>query len=290
MKNIDHICLIGGDERQKYAAEALAEHIKIHTVGKVFEDLKHSSITHFENPLKAMHEAKAVVLPLPAAASESIIAFSEISELISKSKKEIYLLGGRFSPYLKGIIQNSNIRYTDYYDDEVLTVKNAYLTAEGALNLAMTAFKGSIMRSKCAILGYGRIGRALCEMLKYFGANITVFARKDEALVWAEQAGAHISKIGSQGRAHIEGLADFQIVFNTVPERIISNETLLEMPPNTLLIELASMPGGFDPDIAEQCDVRYIDGGGLPGKYAPEAAGRIVGETVIKYLKKEGIL
>ena len=83
MKNYEHICFIGGDERQKYAAQCLAEYIKIHTVGKVFENIKNSFVTHFENPLKAIYGARAIVLPLPAAASESIIAFSEITDIIS---------------------------------------------------------------------------------------------------------------------------------------------------------------------------------------------------------------
>ena len=154
----------------------------------------------------------------------------------------------------------------------------------------MASIEGSIRRAKCAIVGYGRIGRALGEMLSAIGADVTVFARKKDALIWAEQTGLRTNVICADGNSSFEALSDYDIVFNTVPERIIPNEILLGITSSTLLIELASPPGGFDPDIAEQCEVHYIQGGGIPGRYAPLAAGRIVGETIIEFLKKEGVL
>ena len=290
MKNFDHICFIGGDARQRYAAELLSNHIKIHAVGEAFENVRNPSVIKFENPIKAMYECKAVILPLPAAASEGIIAFTDLIENIIRFNRGILLLGGKFSPYLKGILVSSGVKYIDYYEDEIFTVKNAYLTAEGALQLAMASIEGSIRRAKCAIVGYGRIGRALGEMLSAIGADVTVFARKKDALIWAEQTGLRTNVICADGNSSFEALSDYDIVFNTVPERIIPNEILLGITSSTLLIELASPPGGFDPDIAEQCEVHYIQGGGIPGRYAPLAAGRIVGETIIEFLKKEGVL
>ena len=287
MKNNNCICFIGGDERQKYVAEHLAEHININTVGKIFENLKHYRVSYFENPIKAIYEAQAIILPIPASSSENIIAFSDIANIINKNEGKIYVLGGKFSPYLKGIIQKEDIKYDDYFEDECFTIKNAFLTAEGALQIAMTAIKRSIRFSKCAILGYGRIGKALGEMLKGFYVDVTVLARKEEALALAKENGLKAQNISSISN-NLNG--EFDIIFNTVPERILSNEVLLSIPRHTVLIELASPPGGFDPDIALQCDVHFIDGRGLPGKYAPETAGKIIADTIIQYLKKEGIL
>lgn len=290
MKCSYHICFIGGDERQRYAAETLADYIDVNAVGSAFNYINNTHITRYENPLKAVYESKAIVLPLPAAASESIISFSEIADLITKSDSRVFLLGGKFSPYLKGIIQNYRIEYVDYYEDEVFTVKNAYLTAEGAMQLAMSAIKGSIRFSKCAVIGYGRIGSALADMLQAVGAEVTVFARRSESLVWAEEKGMKIKKIDNERLDILDTSDNYEIIFNTVPERIIHNEDLLGIPSDTVLIELASPPGGFDAAIAEQCEIKYINGGGIPGKYAPKTAGRIVGDTILNYLKKEGIL
>jgi dipicolinate synthase subunit A len=76
-----------------------------------------------------------------------------------------------------------------------------------------------------------------------------------------------------------------EVVFNTVPQRIITNDDLLELEGGRILIELASAPGGFDPDIAKGCSHVVVDGRGLPGKYAPISAGRAVAEFVESFLK-----
>lgn len=287
MTNNDFICFVGGDERQRYAVNHLAEYININAVGEVFCSVKHSRVSYFENPNKAIYGASAIILPVPASTSESVVAFSDIAEIISKAPKKVYVLGGKFSPYLKGLIEKYDIKYDDYYDNECFTLKNAYLTAEGAVQLAMTALKGAIRFSKCAILGYGRIGKALGNMLKSLHADVTVFARKEEDLALATENGLKTQNISSISNALTE---DFDIIFNTVPERILHNEALLSLPSRTVLIELASAPGGLDPDIAAQCDVQFINGRGIPGKYAPETAGKIASDTIFQYLKKEGIL
>ena len=279
------ICFIGGDERQKYAAVSLSEHMTVNTVGEVFKDTPNPNINIFDNTLKAIYNSKVIILPLPATASESILPFSELV----KNVQDRIVLGGRFSPYFKGAAEAANIRFKDYYENESFTIKNAFLTAEGALDLAMQASKNAIRYSKCAIIGYGRIGKALGDMLKTLNAQVTVWARREEVLALAEENGLKVSKISKND--DLRGLAmDTDVIFNTVPERIISNEVLLAIPVGTLLIELASQPGGFDPDIASQCELHFIDGRGLPAKYAPIAAGKILAETIIQHLKQEDLL
>ena len=283
------ICFIGGDKRQRYAAEGLSEYIKTNTVGAVFEGIPPTNINHFENPYKAVCGASAIILPLPAATSENILPFSELVDHIKTQSIKPYIIGGKFSPYLKGILENSELKYADYYEDECFTIKNAYLTAEGAIQLAMEATEYSLKESKCAIMGYGRIGKALGNMLKAFNAEITVWARREESLALAMENGLNIKKLSAEGDME-DLIKSTDIIFNTIPERIISNEILLAIPSKTVLIELASPPGGFDPYIASQCEIKLIDGKGLPAKYAPRTAGKILSDTIIQHLRQEEIL
>lgn len=289
-QNNNSVCFIGGDERQRYAAEALSEYINVNTVGTIFEGIKKSNVKSFDNVQKALYETSAIILPLPAALSEKEVAFTELIASTIKLNKNPYVIGGKISPYLKGILEMHDIKYSDYCENESFALKNAYITAEGAVHLAMTSIKDALRSSKCAVIGYGRIGRALSEMLKSFHPEITVWARRDEALTLAEENGFMIEKISGGGKSLSKLSNGADIIFNTVPERIFSNELLISIPKNTVLMELASAPGGFDPDIATHCELKFVDGRGIPGKYAPKAAGRVVSDSILQYLKQEELI
>ena len=74
------------------------------------------------------------------------------------------------------------------------------------------------------------------------------------------------------------------------PSRVITNEQILGLGRDTILIELASAPGGFDFEIAEQSGLRTIKAGSLPGKYAPVTAGYAVADTILTILEREALL
>ena len=86
--------------------------------------------------------------------------------------------------------------------------------------------------------------------------------------------------IGAMGFAPLpmgqwQGLSQFRVVFNTVPAPILDRQALLKTDPSCLLIELAS---GMVPVQERQ----YIRAGGLPGIYAPETAGTVIGKTILR--------
>ena len=65
------------------------------------------------------------------------------------------------------------------------------------------------------------------------------------------------------------------------------DETLLaELPPDCLLIELASA-SGFDMDAVETLRLSYLKAGGLPGRVAPETAARAIKKTLCRLIKEE---
>ena len=274
------ICFLGGDKRQRYAAEKLSLYAKINAVGECFSGCP--SVNCYESPLKAMHGVNVIVLPLPASKTVSI---SDFDSMIENAKSSAALiLGGAFSVYMTDVMDSLGIRYKDYYLDECFTIKNAYLTAEGALNIAMNNLESDIKSTSFAILGYGRIGSALGEILKANGADVTVYARKPEALALASERGLKTQLIPSSNKI------ESKVILNTIPSRVISNEELLGLPDGTILIELASEPGGFDFEIAEQCGLKVIKASGVPGKYAPMSAGEAVGDVLLRILESEALL
>ena len=280
-KTASDICFVGGDKRQLYAAIVLSEQTdrRIIVSGEAFlQGLEHrfyKNVKYEPNPVKAIHSASVVVLPLPAASSEREISFIDIVSEIKQ--RDGIMIGGLFSPYMLDVLEEENIRHADYFNDESFTVKNAYITAEGAVALAMNALDKTLREASCTVLGFGRIGKALAQMLLALGCRTTVYARRAEARALAREMG-----FGTVDRVDLSGS---DLIFNTVPQRIVANEDLLDLESGRIFIELASTPGGFDRDIAVGCSHTVIDGKGLPGKYAPESAGRAVAESVGSALK-----
>ena len=98
-----------------------------------------------------------------------------------------------------------------------------------------------------------------------------VSARKRADLAWIDAFGyapLHTNRLSGT-------LGEFRVVFNTVPHQVLDEALLAELPPDCLLIELASA-SGFDMDAVETLRLSYLKAGGLPGRVAPETAARAI--------------
>ena len=169
----------------------------------------------------------------------------------------------------------------DYAARDDFAILNAVPTAEGALECAMSAYEGTIAGARCLVVGFGRIGKLLSRMLKALGAEVTVSARNATDR-------AYIAALG-YGYMNTEQLAEvrrFQIVFNTVPTLIFDRELLQNTDGDTLLIDLASLPGGVDFDAASALRIDAQRALSLPGKCAPKTAGEIIKTTVFRMIEE----
>jgi dipicolinate synthase subunit A len=136
-----------------------------------------------------------------------------------------------------------------------------------------------------AITGFGRIARALASLLAAMGARVTVAARKEKDLATARRLGYGTVSLSESGAASALGQG-YAAVFNTVPACLFNEECLRAFDRTTLLIDLASAPGGVDAEAAARLGIRVIFALSLPGKYAPETAGEIIAETVLEEMKR----
>ena len=171
-------------------------------------------------------------------------------------------------------------RYFDLTKNEEFAAENAILTAEGALGIMIDKTPFSVRGARVAVLGYGRIGRALSGMLVSLGAAVTVFARRDEARRDAEKICRALDFSGFD--------AGFDVVVNTVPARVLT-EAQTEKIGGAYVIELASAPYGFSDEFSSRLGARYIKAPGLPGKTAPESAGKIIAKAIYDIIKGEQI-
>lgn len=174
-----------------------------------------------------------------------------------------------------------NGKCTDYNRLDGYAILNAVPTAEGAIKWAIEKTPFTLWNAKVLVIGYGRVGRVLADRLKALGSKVTVSARKspDFALITAfNMETVHTVKLN-------EGILDYDIVFNTVDVPVLDNETLKNSPCDFFL-DLSSL-GGFDLEYARSIGKRADTAPALPGRTAPETAGRVLAQTVTEIITSQ---
>ena len=167
----------------------------------------------------------------------------------------------------------------DYYRREELAVGNAIPTAEGAVGIAIREYPGTINGAKCLITGFGRIGKNLAIILRGMGAEVFCAARKKADLM-------QMRAFGVQPLTYREISRRFDLIFNTVPAKVLTSPVLMQQTRDTLIIELASAPGGIDLKRAEELHLHVIDAPSLPGRVAPKTAAEYIKEAVYNILEE----
>lgn len=205
-------------------------------------------------------------------------------DLLKAMKKEQILIGGKITPKIKNLCKIYNIPVIDYFEREELTVLNAVPTAEGAIEIAMKNLPITIHESMSLVLGFGRIGKILAKDLTGLGAKTYVEARRFDDLSWISAygyRGIHLSDIK-------ETLPAYDVIYNTVPHEILTEDMLRLIRKDCLIIDLASLPGGIDDEKAARYGLKVIHALSLPGKTAPKTSGEIIKQTILNIFS-EGV-
>lgn len=176
-----------------------------------------------------------------------------------------------------------DLQYVNLWQDEILLQENAYLTAEGAVAAAVSRMNGSLRGKRCLVVGYGRIGRALTQILLNLEAQVTVATRGREKFKRITQAGAEAAEIADLADA----VGGQQLVFSTPPCMLIGKGVLEKMDGDALILDLASPPYGVDVDAAAELGLRAWREPNLPGRYCPLSAARVLYHAVLRWEEKE---
>lgn len=280
------VSIIGGDLRQ-LAAAAFMERDGYDITLYGFDEADTHGMKTSKDAERAL-SADAVILPVPVSFDGKYIniPFSKntlsIDELVLKLNPAAMVFGGQIKPELEQKLEKRGIKYCDYLKREELAIRNAVPTAEGAIEIAISETPITLHGSKCLVMGYGRIGKILSKMLFGMGANVSVEARKYADLAMIEGHGSHALSLGELSH-HIH---EFDIIFNTVPALILNRELLKNVKKDTLIIDLASRPGGVDFAAAADLGIRVIWALSLPGKVAPITSGAIIKDTIVNVLNE----
>ena len=224
-------------------------------------------------------EQDIIVLPIPTKTKEGFLNLGGDSKitpeaLIERTKSEALIISCNYSDNRRNVV--------DINKDEYFAFLNAVPTAEGAISIALKEKGMTMFGSRCLIIGFGRIGKILAHRLDGLKADITVAARNPKDLALIKALGFKSVNIYNLE----ETIEQYDIVFQTVPSPVLTENVLLLVKSDAPIIELSSRMAGTDTAKAKELDLKVINAGGLPEKCAPQTAGMILFDSVIRIIKE----
>lgn len=278
------ISIIGGDLRLVYLAELFQmENLEVYTYGlERSNKLQNNKLINKCNTLEeCMQSSNLVISSIPFSQDNIYVkeSYSEnkimLEEVASYIDNKTFIAGSIPQEFYR-LIENKSVKILDLMKSEELAILNSISTAEGAIKVAIEEKDTTIHGSNILILGFGRIGKVLAKMLSGMEANLYCEARKQEDLAWIETYGYKKVPLNELDKS----LSNYDIVFNTIPSIILDKEKLKLLKKETLIIDLASKPGGVDMEAAKDLNLKAIWATSLPGKVAPKSAAQIIKQTI----------
>ncbi|MGP3561001.1 dipicolinic acid synthetase subunit A [Geobacillus sp. BK01] len=286
-----HVAIIGGDARQLEVIRKLVElDAKLSLVG--FDQLAHHFTGAVKLPIEEVDLADldAIILPVHGTTldgkvnsvfSHEPIPFTE--ELVKKTAKRCTIYSGISNSYLDELMKKTGRKYIQLFERDDVAIYNSIPTAEGAIMIVIQHTDFTIHGSHVAVLGLGRVGMTVARTFAALGAKVKVGARRSEHLARITEMGLvpfHLNDLEKEVR-------DIDVCINTVPHLIVTASVIAKMPAHTLIVDLASKPGGTDFRYAEKRGVKAILAPGLPGVVAPKTAGQIIANVLAQLLYQD---
>jgi dipicolinate synthase subunit A len=283
---IKTIGIIGGDKRQLYLADSFVKD-GFRVILGGFDSLKSVGDIAITDVKSALNYSDIIIFPLPSVRTDGSVnaPFSQGSIYLSDEDVELIRSKPVFlsfrERFLRAYPKLGSSPVFDYASREDFAVLNAVPTAEGAIECAMCAYEGTIAGSKSLVTGFGRIGKILARKLCSLGSDVTVSARRFEDLAYINALGYN-----AENTEELKKICGYDLVFNTVPALIFDEALLKNTDRDTLIIDLASAPGGVDFEAARSLKIDAQRALSLPGKCSPKAAAEIIKQTVTSIIKE----
>lgn len=261
------IGVVTSDKRQESIAETLEQ--RGYTVIKVVksEDLCFD-MDILVLPIRGINESCIMKL------QNTVLNFNEF---FKNAKKELVIYSGVNCQFLEKL----PFHVIHLLSDEDIINYNAKLTAQGLLIDLLLNIHSSIDEIAIDIIGYGHCGKAIYKLLSSINPNVRVISRRN----LSEYENSPVNTLMFEEYLQQEEYAD--VLINTVPAMMINEKIISKLDKNTLLLDIATAPGGIDFDCATKYHLQALLLPALPSKYVWKSAGRILGERIIKDVEQD---
>jgi dipicolinate synthase subunit A len=269
------IAVVGGDERDPEIARLAAETgADVAAFGLPWPEGGVAGVRLASSAREAVGDADYVLLPIPYGVGLHVYAPHAADPVVadesflSAAAPGAHVFVGRATPELRVAADAAGVQIHEYDPDRELMLLRAPAIVEGAIQLAIEHTDVTIHGADVVVVGYGTIGSLLARRLRDLGARLHVAARNaiQRAAAYADGAQPHT----------LEELPDLapnlQMVFSTVPARVVDRSVLELLPRGSLVLDIAPPPDHVDLDLAAELGHRAVWARGL-GRRAPITVG-----------------
>ena len=232
-----------------------------------------AALTHARNALRSWgytvypeltDTATHILLPAPSLdANGHIHGGPALQALLQVIPQDATLIGG--------ILPKLPCSYIDLLEDPYYLAENAAITAHCAVRIAINQLERTVDQLPVLVIGWGRIGKCLAQLLRSMGANVTVATRSQEQQAMLQALGYSAISI-----PNIQP-AEFALILNTAPAPVLDCGSSAS---DTIFIDLASRQGLLGENVLWER--------GLPNRLSPASSGLLMAKTALRYaLRKE---
>ncbi|HFQ6527029.1 TPA: dipicolinate synthase subunit DpsA [Clostridioides difficile] len=278
MSNQYDITVIGGDLRQVYMVKKLINKgYSVVTYG-ISNEIINGIVGKSTSLAEALSKSSIILCPTPFTKNQVNIENTDncldatIDNLLINLSPNQILFGGNIPTKVCKFCEQHSIQIYDFMKMNDVAILNAVATAEGAISEAIKRSIINIHQSNCLVLGYGRCAQILAKKLYALDANVCVGARNNDARSTASAFGYSSISLNQLD----EKLLQFDYIFNTIPDCILTKERLEKVSQEVTIIDIASSPGGVDYSATKEVGINATLCLGLPGKYSPKTSGEIL--------------
>lgn len=283
------IAIIGGDARYLELIRQLQnlENTTIILVGYDKIEQGFTGLKQLEFHELEVEKLDAIILPITGTnkTGNVEVVFSDQEIRLTKKwfnqlKATALVFTGIANDYLLSVTSEAEASLISLLDRDDIAIYNSIPTAEGTIMMAMENTDYTIHSSRVCVVGFGRVGNTVANKFSALGAKVSVSANSIRDLARITEMGLTAIPLQSIHKR----ITDCDILINTIPAKIIGKQTIQELPAHSMIIDLASKPGGTDFDYAKQRGIKAILSKSLPGTVAPKTAGKILADVIKQYL------
>lgn len=295
--NIYDFGIIGGDLRQVYMAQILAEQgyrVCVYGLCKEISQDMQTNVKNGEPVLceksmaDAVQKSGIIIAPIPMTknkkdlnnqAGKDDLGLNELAEALKEGQ---YFFAGCIPDGFRDKAADNGVVCCDFMKKEELAIYNSIATAEGAIAEAIQKSPLNLHRNECLVLGYGKCGKTLAAYLKGMFCRVTVCARRPDVRSEASILADEVISFDDIP----DNLKQYSFIFNTIPNMIMDRSLLMSVKKQAIIIDIASAPGGVDFTAAKELGIPAWLCPGLPGKYAPESSARAMTDVLMQEMQQ----